>query len=129
MIHEKPIVINLFSGPGAGKSTNVAGIFYQLKRKGYTVEMSLEYAKRKVWEESFKTLEDQIYIFGKQQHNQFILTKLDEETGKRVKKVDAIITDSPLLLSLIYGKGLPQCFKELVLYCYDHNYINMNYEK
>ncbi len=31
-------------------------------------EMALEFAKDKVWEESFKTMDDEIYIFGKQFH-------------------------------------------------------------
>jgi tRNA uridine 5-carbamoylmethylation protein Kti12 len=123
---DKPIVVNIFAGPGAGKSTNCAEIFAKLKRQGINCEMSLEYAKRKVWEDSLKCLEDQIYIFGKQQHNQFILTELNDE-GKRVKKVDAIITDSPLPNSLIYGDNLPQCFKDLVMFCFEHNYYNLNY--
>ena len=47
------IVINLFAGPGVGKSTTAARVFAELKLKGVNCEMALEFAKDKVWEESF----------------------------------------------------------------------------
>ena len=58
-------IINLFGGPGCGKSTTASGIFYELKKRGYECELSPEFAKDKVWEDSLRTLDDQIYIFGK----------------------------------------------------------------
>ena len=54
-------IINLFGGPGCGKSTTASGIFYELKKRGYECELSLEFAKDKVWEDSLRTLDDQIY--------------------------------------------------------------------
>ena len=57
-------VINLVGGPGSGKSTAMAGVFYNLKRLGVNCEMVTEYVKDKVWEESFKTIEDQFYLNG-----------------------------------------------------------------
>lgn len=51
-----PIVINLFGGPGSGKSTGAAYIFSQLKMKGINCELITEYAKDKTWEKNFVAL-------------------------------------------------------------------------
>ena len=44
------LVINLFSGPGVGKSTTAAMVFAKLKMNGVDCEMALEFAKEKVWD-------------------------------------------------------------------------------
>ena len=111
----KPIVVNLFAGPGTGKSTSCAQIFSELKWQGVNCEMAREFAKDKVWEESFKVLDDQIYIFGKQQHRMKVL----------IGQVDVIITDSPLLLSIVYDKTENQNFKNLVVDTY-RQFENIN---
>lgn len=110
------LVVNLFAGPGAGKSTLAAGIFSELKFAGVNCELVREYAKDKVWEESFKTLDDQVYVFGKQLHRTNILNG----------KVPVVITDSPLLLSLYYDKSQNQAFHKLVLDTFN-GFDNMNY--
>ena len=110
------IVVNLFAGPGSGKSTTCAGLFAKLKLAGVNCEMALEYAKDKVWEESNKVLDDQIYVFGKQLHRIFRLKD----------KVEVIITDSPILLSIIYDKTKNPYFSALVLDQFK-NFDNRNY--
>ena len=110
------IVVNLFAGPGSGKSTTCAGVFAKLKLAGIKCEMALEYAKDKVWEESNKVLDDQIYVFGKQLHRIFRLKD----------KVDVVITDSPILLSIIYDKTGNKYFSDLVLNQFN-NFDNRNY--
>ena len=86
-----------------------------MKQQGINCEMAREFAKDVVWERNFSVLQDQIYVFGEQQHRL-----------RRLKgKVDYIITDSPLLLSLFYGKHLSEAFKTLVLEEH-HRYDNIN---
>jgi len=102
----KPIVINLTGGPGTGKSTLCAQLFYLLKSQDIDVEMATEYVKDLVFEESFKKIENQIYIFGKQ-HNRLYRLK---------NKVKVIITDSPLLNSIVYYNGNNPHFEPLVIW-------------
>ena len=99
------LVINLFAGPGAGKSTLAATIFSKLKTKGISCELALEFAKDLVWEQRFETIKDQIYIFGKQYH------RLHRLLGK----VEVIITDSPILLSSIYDEEKRKELENLIL--------------
>lgn len=101
----KTLVVNFFAGPGAGKSTFAAALFAELKSRGVVAELATEYAKDKVWEESFGVFMDQIYIFGKQNHR----------VRRLLGKVAVVITDSPILLSLHYGKNETTAFKRLVL--------------
>lgn len=113
---KKTVVINLFAGPGSGKSTFCASIFAELKWKGVECEMALEYAKDRVWEGSNNVLENQLYVFGKQQHRMFRLNG----------KVDVIVTDSPLLNSIIYDVKNDEHFRTVILN--EHNkYENMNF--
>lgn len=109
-------VINLYAGPGAGKSTTAAGIFFMMKTLGHKVELVTEYVKDKVYEGHFGCLEDQIYIFGKQQR------KLKRLEGQ----VEYAVTDSPLMLSILYNKDLSETFNTLVLETY-HKYQNINF--
>lgn len=88
------IVVNLFAGPGAGKSTTAAGVFHNLKTSGVNCEYVHEWIKWSVWEDRLSILDDQMYIFAKQHH---MLHTLRD-------KVDVAVTDSPILFSLIYGK-------------------------
>lgn len=43
-------IINLFGGPGVGKSTIASGLFYYMKIAGYNVEAPQEWCKQKVYE-------------------------------------------------------------------------------
>lgn len=89
---KETLFVNLFAGPGAGKSTTAAGLFYKLKTNHFNAELIQEYAKDKVWAEDFKTLSFQPYILGKQLYRQF----------RVMNQVDVAVTDSPVLLSHIY---------------------------
>lgn len=85
-------IINLFGGPGVGKSTIASGIFHNLKSNRISCELVTEFAKEISWEETHKLLENQIHIFAEQFRRQWRL----------IDKVDYVITDSPLLLNSIY---------------------------
>ena len=85
----KPIVLNFFGGPGTGKSTGAAYVFALLKMAGVNAELVTEAAKDLTWEEAFKNLRDQPYVFGKQAHRLFRCADM----------VDIIVTDSPIFLS------------------------------
>lgn len=109
---KKTLFINIFGGPGTGKSTLCAAVFTELKIRGVDCEMALEYAKDVVWEESYTKLKNQIYIFGKQH------SRIHRLKGK----VDVVITDSPLIGSIIYDVDDNPFLKALVL----HEYSKLN---
>lgn len=119
-MNKKTLVVNLFAGPGSGKSTSMAHIFAMLKWKGFDCEMASEYAKDKVWENSHDVLNDQFYVSAKQYHKLFRLNG----------KVEIIITDSPILLGAYYGRKEPKEFQDLLLrkHC-DFNNLNFFLER
>ena len=90
-------VINLFGGPGAGKSTTASELFALMKRQGLKVELVTEFAKDLTWEARTGTLTNQLYVLGKQ----------DQRLRRLVGQVDWAITDSPLLLAHAYAVKPP----------------------
>lgn len=59
-------IINIFGGPGVGKSGIAAGVFSKMKANHIQVEFAAEVAKDYVWEERFNVLKnDQLAIFAK----------------------------------------------------------------
>lgn len=89
------VVVNLFAGPGAGKTTTAMEISAELKKRGINLEYVQEYAKELVYAERFDLLKDQEHVTDTQYQRLDVLRN----------KVDVIITDSPVLLGLVYGKG------------------------
>lgn len=100
----KTLVLNLFAGPGTGKSTTAAGVFAFLKWKGVNCEMALEFAKDCVWDDSRSLMDNQIFVFG-QQH---------QRIWRLQGKVDVVISDSPLLHSVIYDNSENPHFSKMV---------------
>lgn len=115
---DKPTVVNLLAGPGAGKSTTAAALFTLLKlHEGIQCELVPEFAKDLVWEERHHTFKNQQYIFAKQQHRIWRVSQ----------KVDATITDSPILLSNIYRHHMTsEKFRAYVLEEFER-YNNINF--
>lgn len=87
--------INLFGGPGTGKSTLAGWLFYELKHAKYPVEIVTEYVKHWVYGKREIKNFDQVYLFAKQQQ---------EELRFINNGVKHIVTDSPCLLPAIYSK-------------------------
>ena len=112
------IIVNLVGTPGAGKSTGCAYIFSKLKMAGVNAELVTEFAKDKVWENNNSALDDQLYIFAKQHY----------KINRCADKVDVIITDSPLLLSILYNRNqvYGEELNKLISKVYN-SYKNMTY--
>lgn len=112
------IVINLFGEPGTGKSTAAMDITARLKRKGISAEYVSEFAKDKVYENNKEVFQHQEYIFGKQSF----------KIGRVRNKVQVMVVDSPLILSIVYNndKTLGEDFDKTVRNVFD-SYDNRNY--
>ena len=80
------LIINLIGGPGSGKSTTAAGLFYKLKQMGIDCEMALEFAKDNVWEESLMTLNDQIYDKSSRKPTYFSRGSMSKTTIYHIKR-------------------------------------------
>lgn len=105
----KTTVINLIGSPGTGKSTIASELFAKMKWEGYDVELVSEYAKELIWEERNETFKNELYLFAKQHHRLFRLNG----------KVEYVITDRPLILSVFYNQKYgdnSQQFKDIVLH-------------
>lgn len=88
----KKTIVCLYGGPGSGKSTTAAGLFYQAKLAGVNAELVREYAKELVWEYGEVIPEHQEQLAYEQANREEVLHS----------QVDLIITDSPLRLGLYY---------------------------
>lgn len=109
-------VISFLAGPGCGKSTTSAGLFYEMKMAGINAEWVPEYAKKWAWQKKAITPLDQAFLFGKQSQSESCL----------YGKVDYIVADSSLYLAPMYeefyaGKSLVlQSVKDFYKYAHDN---------
>lgn len=85
--------INIFGGPGIGKSATAAWLFSELKQRDINVELVTEYAKTWAWEKRKIACYDQVYIFGKQLRAE----------DRLLRQGVHVVTDSPLMLQLCYA--------------------------
>jgi len=86
-------VINLFGGPGSGKSKVAAGVYSKLRARSINIELVREFAKDLYYQDRLTSMmEFQEVIYAEQNSRlQWLLGKLDYA-----------ITDSPILLSAVY---------------------------
>lgn len=85
-------IVNLFGGPGVGKSAIASGLVYELKKNHITCDNPYEFPKVLAWDNNHMAISDQLYVFANQ-HRGIV---------RSYNKVDYIILDSPILLSLVY---------------------------
>jgi nicotinamide riboside kinase len=113
-------VINIFAGPGSGKSTTAVSLFAELKKMNKKVEYVSEFAKDLTYEKSFNTLDDYLYIFAQQHH---MLLRLKDQ-------VDYAICDGSFLLGYVFYKNNciydEKLFKRMLVDVFN-KYENMNY--
>lgn len=97
-------IINLFGGPGIGKSTQASGLFTEMKKHHMSVEYTYEFPKEVAWEGNISQLRDQFFITANQHRN----------ISRLYGKVEYIIVDSPIVLGSIYeqryGSSYPASF-------------------
>ena len=85
--------INLFGGPGTGKSTLAAGVFTKLRQHGTSCALVTEWLK--IWAYEGRVVHDfdQVFSFANQLH-------LEKEL---LLYTGMIISDSPLFLQCMYA--------------------------
>ena len=86
------ILLNFLGAPGVGKTSLSVSVFSYLKARDFSAEFSPEYVKKWSWEKRNISPFDQLYIFGKECHNQSSL----------FNKVEFLIADSPVMLTAFY---------------------------
>lgn len=115
--NKKLTVINMFAGPGVGKSTVAHFLTWAMSREGFKVEYVPEYAKELTWNRQHTLLGEQGFILA---HQYEAIRKLVEHD------IDIAILDSSILLGLMYTPSwYPASFKPFLLDMY-HSYDNIN---
>jgi len=113
--------INLYGCPNSGKTTLAVELFSHLKKNNKNCEYVSELAREWAYVDRSIQSMDQIYLFATQMHR--------EDSLLCRKKVDFLITDSPVWLNAFYGirknnrlyKGLASLTRE-----YDSKYKSVN---
>lgn len=97
-------LINLYGGPGAGKTTLAAYLFYRLKKSGIRCELVGEAAREMIYDRNPGVTAVQLL------DNQLLISGLQYERIKRLERhsMEVLIADSPLRMGLLYAKDLPE---------------------
>lgn len=113
------IIVNLYAGSGAGKTTCAWIIAAELKKRGVVTEYVPEYAKELVWEKRFDLLD------GSYQNQYAVFAEQNRRLQRLVGQVEVVVTDSPLLLSAVYAQERKNDMAAVALKQH-HNYRNFN---
>jgi len=85
-------IINLFGGPGIGKSSIASGLTHQLKKRHISCDNPYEFPKELAWDKNTAAVKDQLYVIANQHRG------ITRSWGE----VDYIVVDSPLLFAPVY---------------------------
>lgn len=85
--------INIYGGPGSGKSTTAARIFADLKTDGHDIEHVQEWIKTMAHEGRRPEGFDQLYVLGQQTHREEVV----------LRHVPLIVTDCPVPMCAAYA--------------------------
>lgn len=107
-------VVNLFAGPGSGKSTGACAVFAICKMHDVNCEYVAEYAKDESWQKTIQVYYNPIKYLGEQHDRQFRLKD----------QVDFMMTDSPLLQQCVYVED--QFYEEMCVNMFDE-FDNLNF--
>lgn len=116
---KKSLIVNLYGGPGAGKSTAALQLVAELKKRGYHAEYVSEVAKDLVYAKAFDILD------GSEINQRKILEEQKNRLDMAAGNVDVAVTDSPLLLNMVYLKEQNNDYFAEVLSQYNE-YNNFN---
>lgn len=103
--------INLFAGPGAGKSTFASEIFSRMKKQGYSVEFSKEIVKLWTYQKRIPKKWDQITLLGLQ---------MEQEAQPLMDGVKHVVCECPIIMGCVYAKDLGlKCSDQMYGICKD----------
>jgi len=88
------LLVNFVGAPGAGKSTLMAGTYFEMKVAGWDVECIHEVSKERILENDQFSLSNEILMFAEKLRR-----------ALRLKNIDVALTDCSLRQSAYYAKG------------------------
>ncbi len=116
---EQKTVINIYGGPGVGKSTTALQLVAELKKRGINADYVSEYAKELVYAKNLDKLDGSI------QNQREIFHEQKSRLDITLAGAEVAVTDAPLLLNAIYLKEKSNSYTQDVLKKYNE-YKNFN---
>ena len=117
---KKALVVNIYGGPGIGKSTTALQLVAELKKRGISAEYVSEVAKELVYAKAFDKLD------GSLENQKIILSQQCNRLDMIAGNVDVAITDAPLMLNNVYLVDKNDEYSAAILSEYN-SYNNYNF--
>jgi len=95
------LLVNFVGAPGAGKTTMMAGAYFEMKISGWDVECIHEVSKERILENDQFTLSNEILMFAEKLRR-----------ALRLNNIDIALTDCSLRQSAYYAEGQFGCLGE-----------------